>query len=238
MGIGTLRRYHDDSRVVGETPLPEGAVDAAREEAAAVAGVGENLELNDALNEAAAELGRLTAEAVRVAESGDLEGGEELAEKISSAHERYAELFAQANATDQGEDQTRPEQPDTPQTTEVRGDPEGQESKGDVEPTVTVKAEGDERPQGDATPQDGQDPPQAGETPAGGSEDPEGENGAQGGTEGSQEASTAHGDIERPSPTGSTDAWIVYAKADPKGEPFDLTKRPGLRDDLVKHYAG
>lgn len=52
------------------------------------------------------------------------------------------------------------------------------------------------------------------------------------------EASTKHGDIERPARTASTDAWVGYAKADPTGEPFDLTARPGLRDDIAKHYLG
>lgn len=52
------------------------------------------------------------------------------------------------------------------------------------------------------------------------------------------EASTAHGDIERPSKTASTDDWVAYAKADPDGEPFDLTARAGLRDEIAKHYLG
>lgn len=49
---------------------------------------------------------------------------------------------------------------------------------------------------------------------------------------------TAHGDIERPSKTASTDDWVAYAKADPDGEPFDLTARAGLRDEIAKHYLG
>lgn len=52
------------------------------------------------------------------------------------------------------------------------------------------------------------------------------------------DAATKHGDLERPAKTASTDAWVAYAKADPAGEPFDLTARPGLRDDIAKHYLG
>jgi hypothetical protein len=51
-------------------------------------------------------------------------------------------------------------------------------------------------------------------------------------------AATVHGELERPAKTASTDAWVAYAKADPAGEPFDLTARAGLRDDIAKHYLG
>jgi len=52
------------------------------------------------------------------------------------------------------------------------------------------------------------------------------------------EVSTKHGDLERPGKTASTDDWVAYAQADPEGEPFDLTPRTGLRDDIAKHYLG
>lgn len=234
MGIGTLRRYHDDSRVVGETPLPEGAVDAAQEDAAAVAGAQDELENDRKLNEAAATLGHAHAKVQAAYEDGtDADVLDALLADVAKAQESYAAATAAQPAAEEREPIEPGDQPDTAQTTEVRGDPEGDESRGDREPVVTVKADDDERSQGDATPEDGQQAPEAEDDPAGGSDNPGGEEGANDATR----VSTAHGDIERPGVTASTDAWINYANADPKGEPFDLAKRPGLRDDLVAHYG-
>lgn len=52
------------------------------------------------------------------------------------------------------------------------------------------------------------------------------------------EESTKHGELERPTRSASGDTWIAYAKADPEGEPFDLTPRSGLRDEIADHYLG
>lgn len=51
-------------------------------------------------------------------------------------------------------------------------------------------------------------------------------------------APTNHGDLERPARGASTEKWVAYAKADPNGEPFDLSARAGLRDEIANHYLG
>lgn len=122
MGIGTLRRYHDDSREVGLTPLPESAVDEAREAAAEEVGKAEELAHNDAVNAAAAKYG--DALAASLAQRDD----EELAGRVTEALEELNALLVKPTP--------EAEEPQTPPQTEVRGDPEGNEPEGDREPKV------------------------------------------------------------------------------------------------------
>jgi hypothetical protein len=47
-----------------------------------------------------------------------------------------------------------------------------------------------------------------------------------------------HGDLYRPARQHSTDAWVDYAKADPKYDGPSLEARTGLRDEIATHYLG
>lgn len=87
MGIGTLRRYHDDSRAVGLTPTPEGSEDAAAEQ--------EHLEdlTLEAQREAAEQAG-----AVR-----EFEAKLELREALAALHEAQAALTGPAGDRDLSE---------------------------------------------------------------------------------------------------------------------------------------
>lgn len=213
MGIGTLRRYHDDSREVGLTPLDESAVDAAKTDAAEEVGKAEELAHNEAINEAAAELGRAYADAVKLTANEDEQPTDEAleaaAQRIAEASAHYAELTAEP---------TPEADPVGGVQTEVRGDPKGEESEGDREPDLGGV------PLGDAA--------AGAEVAARAAEDAGVEQAS------TEELGTAHGDVERPARTASTAAWVGYAEADPNGAPLDLTARPGLRDEIARHYLG
>lgn len=173
MGIGTLRRYHDDSREVGQTaPSPE-SEDAAQQtqedtrEAAEAAGTVREFDARAIVAERQADLDAALA-ALQAPEEGA--SVTDLAQGVQDAAQGLHEAREAVQAA-------------------IDADTEEREAK-----AAEAKTE--------------------------------------------QAADTKHGDLERPAKTASTAAWIDYAKADPKGAPFDLTERPGLRDAIAAHYLG
>ena len=213
MGIGTLRRYHEDSRVAGLTPAPQGSEDVPqdtiterteeeqRQEAAEAGKVREfdaKLELNAKREELEAATTALTSP------EGD-----------GSTSERFAAVQAAVEAVVEAEEAVQAA------IAEDDADRERVAAEAQAKADEEAKAQADAAAKADAA----ANPAGA---PASANED---------GT--APEENTDHGEVKRPTATGSTADWIAYAKADPNGSRVaDLTERKGLRDEIAQAYLG
>jgi hypothetical protein len=213
VGIGTLRRYHEDSRVAGLTPAPQGSEDAPQEEIterteeqqrqeAAEAGKVREFEAKLELNAKVRELD--ATQQVLTGPAGD-RSLSELAKDVQDAAQAVidAEEAVQAAIAEDDADRER-----------VAAEAQ---QKADEE----AKAQADAAAKADAAANPAGAPASANEDGSATAQD------------------TKHGDLERPTAQGSTAAWIAYAKADPNGSPVaDLTERKGLRDEIAQAYLG
>ena len=209
MGIGTLRRYHEDSRVAGLTPAPQGSedepqeqIDARTEEEqrqeAAEAGKVREFEAKLALNAAVAEF----EEVERAREERDSRENAKAILAAAQAVVEADEAVAAAIAEDDADRQRVAEE------AQRKADEEAE-----AQANAAAKADAAANPAGapEGANADGTAPPQ----------------------------DTKHGEYERPAATGSTDAWVKYAQADPNGSRVaDLTPRSGLRDEIAQAYLG
>lgn len=213
MGIGTLRRYHEDSRVAGLTPAPQGSEDAPREEIterteeqqrqeAAEAGKVREFEAKLVLNAKVRELD--ATQQVLTGPAGD-RSLSELAKDVQDAAQAVidAEEAVQAAIAEDDADRER-----VAAEAQQKADEEAK-----AQADAAAKADAAANPAG---------------APASANEDGS-----------APEGNTDHGEVKRPTATGSTADWIAYAKADPNGSPVaDLTERKGLRDEIAQAYLG
>lgn len=213
MGIGTLRRYHDDSREVGLTPAPQGSEDVPqsvieerteeeqREEAALAGKVREfdaKLVLRDRLRDLDAATAALHGPA----------GERSLAELVQEITEAGQAVTAAQEAVDAAITEGDADREAVAAEAQRKADEEAE-----AQANAAAKADAAANPAG---------------APASANAD---------GT--APEANTDHGEVKRPPVTGSTKDWVAYAKADPNGSPVaDLTERTGLRDEIAQAYLG
>jgi len=213
MGIGTLRRYHEDSRVAGLTPAPQGSEDVPqstitertedeqRQEAAEAGKVREfeaKLELNAKARELTAAQSAFTGPAGERSLSELAKDVQDAAQAVIDAEEAVQAAIAEDDA-----------------------DREAVAAEAQRKADEEAKAKADAAAKADAS-----------ENPAGAPASANADGTA-------PEENTDHGEVKRPTATGSTKDWVNYAKADPNGSPVaDLTERKGLRDEIAQAYLG